>query len=96
MTLVESVGDFSLKKYALTNSKGFLSMGIGVYTILGGILGWLLKSNGIAIVNAFWDGTSNILTMAMGGLLFNETYTVRQWIGMAVVTIGIFLMDGGV
>jgi multidrug transporter EmrE-like cation transporter len=95
LSLVESVGDFSLKKYAITDSKGFLGIGVAVYTILAGILGWLMKTNGLAIVNAFWDATSNVLTMALGGLVFNETYTVRQWIGMVVVTLGIFMMDGG-
>ena len=92
LTLSESVGDYALKIFTTNGSKVMLGIGMAVYAGLAGLLAWLFKFNGLAITNAFWDATSNVLTMFMGAVLFGETYTVRQWIGMVAVTLGITLM----
>jgi multidrug transporter EmrE-like cation transporter len=92
LTLVEAVGDFSLKKYAMGASAGFLGLGVGIYGILAWILTWLFRHLGLAITNAYWDGMSNVMTMALGGILFGETYTLKQWAGMAIITVGLFLL----
>lgn len=92
LTLSESVGDYALKIFATNGSKAMLGLGMGVYAWLAVLLGWLFKFNGLAITNAFWDATSNVLTMFMGTVLFKETYTIRQWVGMVAVTLGIALM----
>lgn len=92
LTLAESVGDYALKVFATNGSAPMLGLGMGVYAGLAGMLAWIFKFNGLAITNAFWDATSNVLTMFMGAVLFNETYTARQWAGMVVVTLGITLM----
>ena len=92
LTLTESVGDYALKVFATNGSKPMLGLGMTVYAGLAGMLAWLFKFNGLAITNAFWDATSNVLTMFMGAVLFKETYTARQWAGMVAVTLGIALM----
>jgi uncharacterized membrane protein len=92
LSLSEAVGDYALKVFSNTGSKVMLGLGMSVYTALAGLLAWLFKFNGLAITNAFWDATSNVLTMFMGAVMFKETYTIRQWIGMVAVTLGIALM----
>jgi uncharacterized membrane protein len=92
LSLTESVGDYALKVFSNTGSKPMLGLGMAVYAGLASLLGWLFKFNGLAITNAFWDATSNVLTMFMGTVIFNETYSLRQWIGMVTVTLGIALM----
>ncbi len=92
LTLVEAIGDFSLKHYAIGGAWGFLTLGMAVYVGLAGILVWLFRHMGLAIVNSYWDATSNIMTMVLGGIVFKESYTFQQWIGMAVVSLGLILI----
>jgi multidrug transporter EmrE-like cation transporter len=92
LTGLEAFGDTALKHYAIGGANWFLAAGVSVYGLLAGLLAWLFQYNGLAIVNAMWDATSNVMTMALGYFLFHETYTVRQWLGMAIVAFGIVLM----
>jgi multidrug transporter EmrE-like cation transporter len=92
LSVVESIGDFALKKYALGGSLGLLGVGFSIYGVLVGVLVWLLRTHGLAITNSYWDGTSNILSMIVGGFFLKEVYTVRQWMGMSVVVLGLFLL----
>lgn len=92
LTLVEAVGDFSIKKYVQGSGLGFLGIGVGVYLSLVGLLVWLFKSLGLAITNSYWDATSNIISMVVGACLLHETYTLKQWLGMALVGFGMFLI----
>ncbi len=94
LTLVEALGDYSLKKYVHGAGNGFLGLGVGVYLSLAGILVWLFQTLGLAIINSYWDGLSNIVTMVVAACLLNEKYTLKQWIGMAIVGLGLFLLDG--
>ncbi len=94
MTLVEGVGDFALKKYAIGGAWGFLPVGVSVYVALAFTLVWLFQHVGFAILNATWDGLSNVFTMVVGYMVFNEIYTVREWAGMAMVTLGLVLING--
>lgn len=94
LTLVEGVGDYALKKYAMGSAWGFLPLGVSIYVVVAFILVWLFKHIGFAILNATWDGLSNVFTMAVGYLVFKEVYTIREWIGMAMVTVGLVLING--
>jgi multidrug transporter EmrE-like cation transporter len=94
LTLSEAIGDYALKKYAIGGGLVFAAVGVLTYMGLSGILIWLFKTLGLAITNAYWDAMSNIMTMAMGYFIFNEVYTIKQWIGMFVVTAGILLING--
>lgn len=93
LTVVEALGDYALKKYAIGGTSAFLGIGVGVYVILAGILAILFKHLGFAILNATWDGTSNLLTMLLGAFAFQETYTIREWLGMGSVAVGLFLIN---
>jgi multidrug transporter EmrE-like cation transporter len=92
LTVVEAFGDIALKQYAIGGSSLFLGAGVVVYGVLAFLLSWLFKFNGLAITNAMWDATSNIMTMGLGYFLFHEVYSLKQWIGMATVALGILLM----
>ncbi len=94
LTATEAIGDYALKQYAIGGTKALLGLGIGVYVILALLLAFLFKHLGFAILNATWDGTSNILSMLLGAFAFQETYSVREWLGMASVGIGLFLING--
>jgi multidrug transporter EmrE-like cation transporter len=94
LTVSEALGDYSLKKYAMEGGVVFATIGVLTYLGLSGILIWLFKTLGLAITNAYWDATSNLMTMAIGYFVFNEFYTIKQWIGMFIVTAGLILING--
>jgi multidrug transporter EmrE-like cation transporter len=94
LTLVEGVGDYALKKYAIGGTWAYMPLGVITYVGLAFTLIWLFKHTGFAILNATWDGLSNVFTMAVGYLVFKESYTVREWAGMVMVTLGLVLING--
>ena len=95
LTLVEGVGDYALKKYSIGGAAVFMPFGVSTYILLAFTLIWLFKTSGLAILNASWDGLSNVFTMILGYFVFNETYTLREWAGMCMVTLGLVLINGG-
>lgn len=92
LALVEAVGNYAIKRFSLGAGLPYLALGTGVYISLVGILVWLFKTLGLAITNAYWDGASNIISMIVAAYFLNETYTLKQWIGMGIVGIGLFLI----
>lgn len=94
LTLLEGVGDFALKKYAIGGAWGFLPLGVSIYAALAFTLTWFFKYTGFAILNATWDGLSNVFTMAVGYMVFKEVYSVREWFGMFLVTLGLVFING--
>jgi drug/metabolite transporter (DMT)-like permease len=94
LTLVEGAGDLALKKYAIGGASWLYAFGTGIYILLASILVWLFKHLGFAITNAYWDATSNLFTMGVGYLILKESYTLRQWVGMIIVSVGIYLING--
>lgn len=94
LTVIEAIGDYALKRYAQGAAWPFFGIGFGIYASLAFILVWIFKTFGLAIVNAYWDATSNVLTMLVGAFMLNEVYSTKQWIGMITVTIGMILING--
>lgn len=92
MTGVELVGDFSLKTAATTGNTKWLVGGVLGYGALCGTLYGLLKSNKLAILNAYWDATSNVATYAMGWLWFGEEITPAQHLGFVLTAVGGWLL----
>jgi drug/metabolite transporter (DMT)-like permease len=94
LTLVEGAGDLALKKYATGGATWLFTFGTSVYIALALILTRLFTTLGFAITNAYWDATSNLFTMGVGYLILKESYTLRQWIGMIIVSLGLYLING--
>jgi multidrug transporter EmrE-like cation transporter len=94
LTLVEGAGDLALKKYATGGATWLFTFGTTVYIFLAMILTRLFTTLGFAITNAYWDASSNLLTMGVGYFILKESYTPRQWIGMIIVSLGLYLING--
>lgn len=92
LSMVEAAGDYSLKRYAQGAGNLFFAGGLSVYGLLAVLLAWLFQTNGLAIINTYWDGTSNIINMLVAAFLLKEVYSVRQWIGMILVGFGLFIV----
>jgi multidrug transporter EmrE-like cation transporter len=92
MTAIESVGDASLKQSARTpDDIAFLLTGVGAYNAQSLVFREALKDNKLGIVNAYWNGMTNI-TNALIGMAMGEEYTIHQGIGILLITAGILLI----
>jgi multidrug transporter EmrE-like cation transporter len=93
LTLVEGVGNYALKKYAIGGAWAFMPFGVSIYVLVAFTLLWLFQHTKFAILNASWDGLSNVFSIIVGSLVFKEIYTMREWAGMVLVTLGLILIS---
>jgi len=91
LSLVELVGDVSLKKFAETGVKENLVVGYGSYVGLATILAHALKTEKLGIVNSQWDGISNLLTTG-ASIALGEEFTSKQIMGMLLISAGLFML----
>lgn len=91
MTAIESVSDASLKQYARTDDPKFFALGETAYLGQGYVLQLALRNNKLGIVNAYWNGMTNI-TNGLIGMAMGETYTGYQIAGIGLITAGILLL----
>lgn len=84
LSFVEIIGDYGAK----IRNPMLCFLG---YNALAWTLYRLLASQTLTIVNANWDGISNVLTMALG-FYMGERFTQQQYIGLAMITAGLFLL----
>lgn len=87
LTFTEFVGDYGAKYQndALT---------FGGYNLLALELRSMLRKNPLSLVNAYWDGLSNIMTMALG-YFAGERLTPMQYSGAFLITAGIIMLQSG-
>ena len=91
MTAIESVADGSLKQYAKTEDPKFFAIGETGYIAQGYVMQLALRNNKLGIVNAYWNGMTNI-TNGLIGMAMGETYTGYQIAGIGLITAGILLL----
>lgn len=87
LTLTEAVGDYGAKIDSVP-------LTFGGYNALAWELRGMLRNKPLALVNGYWDGISNVMTMALGYAL-GERLTTNQWIGAAMISAGLFLLTDG-
>jgi multidrug transporter EmrE-like cation transporter len=92
MAGIESVADASLKHYARGgNNPVFYGIGTIGYMAIAFVWSLALKNNKLGIVNAYWNGMTNV-TCALIGMSMGETYTWIQGVGILFITIGILMI----
>jgi len=91
MTAIESVGDASLKQHAKTEKLEFFALGEAAYISQAYVFSKALKNNKLGIVNAYWNGMTNI-TDCLIGMAMGETYGTPQLVGIGLITVGILLI----
>jgi multidrug transporter EmrE-like cation transporter len=92
LTLVELVGDTSLRHYAKTDTSLFLGIGTAAYLGLVYILQWAYRTEKLAIVNGYWDAISNILTTLVAYFILGEALTITQLTGLVLISSGMYLL----
>lgn len=87
LTLTEGFGDYAAK---VQNPL----LGYGSYIALQWELQQMLRRNPLSLVNAYWDGVSNIMTMALGYAM-GERLSSKQLMGCLLISGGIYLLQQG-
>lgn len=93
LTAIESLGDFSMKEYAMTDIPQYIGVASISYLGLVYTLQKALRTNGLGITNAYWNGMTNI-TNTIIGVSLGEEISNQQYLGIGLITVGILLLDG--
>lgn len=91
---IEALGDWSFTKFIQEGQKNTFYKLLG-YVCYVGVLELFQKSimaKGLAWTNSAWDGWSNIATGLVALFIFKEKPTPKQFIGIFLVSLGIFLL----
>ena len=89
LSAVELIGDLSLRDYAKNNNLNSLAIGTASYLGLEAILINKLRNNKLSIVNGYWDGISNVITMIASG----DSLTPLQITGLLTISAGLFMLE---
>jgi len=96
---VELAADSFLKYAATHNGKELLGIfGFLGYGIIAGII-FAINDPSRAlqwgIANTSWNAFNTIITAAVFTLFFHESYTAMQWIGIVLVSLGLYMVSMG-
>lgn len=94
---IETLGDWSFTKYVKDKRQNifYKLLGYGCYIGLLEMFQRTIQLKGLAWANSAWDGWSNITTGALAILFFRETPSLREWIGIVLISVGLFFLGGG-
>jgi len=87
LTATEVVGDTAAKA-------GNAPLTYASYAALAYELQVILHSNGLALTNAYWNAMTNVTHTLIGKFVFGESLSTQQYTGIALITLGILLLDG--
>lgn len=85
LAATEVVGDTAAKS-------GNALLAYGSYNVLAYELQHVLRHNGLALTNAYWNAFTNLTHTAIGTLFFGESLSSAQYVGIALITSGIVLL----
>lgn len=93
LSIVEIIGDTSLKQYA--NEKGDHYLGIGIFAYIGVVILLIicLQNSTILMVNNAWDGTSSLIESIFAYVVLGERFeNYLQYFGIFFIIIGLYLL----
>lgn len=96
LSLIEFLGDASLKLYNKGGGNMYLLSGTSAYALI--VLGviYTLKYSNVAYMNLLWDGMSILIETGLAMLLLHETLSnSAQYTGAIFLIIGVVLMNIG-
>lgn len=93
LSIIEIIGDTSLKQYA--NEKGSHYLGIGIISYIGVVILLIisLQDSTILMVNNAWDGTSSLFESIFAYVILGERFeNYLQYFGVSFIIIGLYLL----
>ncbi len=89
---IGAAGDYQLARYAKEGQWWQLGSGYAAYAITISLFIKTIKDKGLAWANSAWDGWSNLATGAVALLLLGEKPTMKEFLGMVLISAGLFLL----
>jgi len=93
LSMVEIIGDASLKEYA--NGKGIFYLGAGIIGYIGVVILLILSLKGstLLMVNNGWDAISSIMESLFAVIVLGERFQhIYQYFGSIMIVIGLYLL----
>lgn len=88
------IGEYLSKKFAISPSINLILCIVPMYAL--GSLAWLPaihRGKILSTVGTMWNLLSMVITLIVGLIIFKETLTTTQFIGLAFAFIAIILMS---
>jgi multidrug transporter EmrE-like cation transporter len=91
LTILESAANALLKAASQRAGAWLSPTAAALYLLIPYVLQTAIIKNNLGIVNAAWNvGTT--LSNIFVGMYFGETYTLKQFAGITLITLGIFMI----
>ena len=93
LSIIETIGDFALEKFA--NKGGLLPLSLGLSSYMGVVYFLIraLKGSSVLLVNGAWDGISGVMESVAAYVFLGERFTnYNQYIGILFIMIGMYLL----
>ena len=87
----EALAQTCIYQSKVTNNKMYFIMGIFFYVLVSFSVYQAYYYKGVGVVNAIWSAIDIVLLLLVGHLLFNEQISVKEYIGLFLILVGIFL-----
>lgn len=71
----------------------FFALGVLIYAAVGYLLCLTFHHTGLAMTNALWSGLSVASTTVVGVMLFKEMLHFHDYIAIAMITGGVFILN---
>ena len=93
---IEATSMAFLRKSALAprGAGKWLVFGTLGYAVVAMVFREVLKFASMARANALWDAGSIVLVTLVGKFIYHETYSTRQWVGVAFAVAAVLCMLG--
>jgi uncharacterized membrane protein len=91
---IEAIGDYSFTKYVQGERKNILYkiLGYVAYITMTELFQFSIEKQGLIWTNTAWDGWSNIVTGLIALLVFKEKPTLKEFIGILLVSGGLVFL----
>jgi len=92
VAILESLSHANLKYVYNTKKNEYFLISVILYAIICYLLYIIYHYKTLASATALWSGMSIILALFLGWKLFNEHLTPADYIGIILITIGIYFI----
>jgi len=91
LTILESAADALLKAASQRPGAWLSPTAAGLYLLIAYVLQSAVIKNNLGIVNAAWNAGTTVSDVFVG-MYFGETYTLKQFAGITLIALGIFMI----
>lgn len=93
LILVDIAAISTSKQWQISNKKYWLFISMIFFCAMPIFFGYATRYAPSAITNAVWVACSTVFIAITGYFIFKETITPWQMIGLAIITLGLILLE---